>query len=356
MSSNVLEMIINDQTAGEVWWEKNPDGASRIVMAQRIKGDESPEEICKLLKAEWELAVERAKNPATDKWLDAYQIYRTDTLEEISLVLAQKKIALPPLPKEIIKFIGKVREEAGVVWNSGGFTTTGKLWLQLTWENSRIDLGNGDIAEKRLLIYYDYKSRKGRIKLCVGNVVCENTLIFSLSETGRSVDIDFGSLSDSCLDEIKSKFGLMETKYTQTLETFQTLQTREVDLRNGAEISTFAVIMDDRNLLDKILYKQAEKEEQIQIVSDLLSAHSQARTMEMSKVGADILKCIIGGVGQDIRGDNWYSAVQGVTNYVDHFASRTPDTRVESAYFGRGVEMKAEALQIASLLAASQLH
>lgn len=54
----------------------------------------------------------------------------------------------------------------------------------------------------------------------------------------------------------------------------------------------------------------------------------------------------------EIRGSTWFKAFNSVTFYLDHIAGRNPDTRADSALFGKGATIKNKALNLALEMAA----
>lgn len=352
MSANVLDAIVNESTVPEgIWWERTKDSTNKVSLAKRITGDETVEEIIKLLGWEWTPCLQRLYNKSTQQEVDAFEIFRNDTDESLGLILAQK-CSLPPSPRELVEWMDAAKNKLSAKWSTAGMTTTSKLWAQIAVDQS-VDLGDGDIVENRLLMAYDYKGRSGKVKVCTTNVVCENTLCMSLSEkhNGR-VDYDFSSLDDAAIVKLGKKLGIARTKFDETISKYRSLQTKQVDLENSAEISTFAYILDTPGLLDRIVSNQ---EEQQQIVSDLLNADSKTmrnRTMEMGRKGKDVLVSIVAGLGQDLeaRKDNWYGAFQGVTYWADHVAGRNESSRLDSAYFGTNSELKEQALECAMIM------
>lgn len=350
MSANVLDMIINDTTVSEgVWWENGKqggvDGTSRIALAKRINGNETPEEIIQMLGWEWKPMFSQLFNRETDSAVDAYQIYRNDTMESLGIILSETGIKLPPSPRNLVEWIGQARVKLDGKWSTAGMTTNAKLWSQIAL-NEKVDLGDGDMVENRLLLSYNYKSRKGQVKCSITNVVCENTLQCALSEklNGR-VDYSFENLDDTDINRLGKKLNIASMRFDETVAKYQDLQQRAVSLQDSKEIATFAYVLDNAGMLDRIV----ESDDSRSMVEDLLKGHNYRRTMEMGSVGKNILASIVGGIGQDLesRKDNWYGAFQGVTYYVDHVAGRSEDSRVESGYFGQRSELKSAALECA---------
>lgn len=344
MSANVLDMVINDATVPEgIWWEKDK-GQKKAI---RITGDESTEELITLMDWNWKPGIAQLRNPVTDKFVDAFEIFRDDNMSSLGIVKAEK-VDLPPSPREIVDWLNQARHTLSAKWSTAGMTTTSKLWGQLAVDGS-VDLGDGDIVENRLMMYYDYKTRSGKVKSCITNIVCENTLCMSLSEkhNGR-VDYDFGSLNDKAISQLSNKMGIANRKFDETVEKYKTLQSRPVDLTDSREITTYAYMLDTAGLLEKCIANH-------DLVTDLLSADSRTqrlRTNEMGTVGKSVLTAIVAGMGQDLeaRKDNWYGAFQGVTFYSDHVSGRNESTRQDSAYFGQKAELKEQALEAALIM------
>lgn len=74
---------------------------------------------------------------------------------------------------------------------------------------------------------------------------------------------------------------------------------------------------------------------------------------KLSRVGKAILDCIIDSPGSQLSSahNTLWGAINGVSYYTDHLASRTQDSRLYNAYFGTNVDLKQSAVDVARSMA-----
>jgi len=202
------------------------------------------------------------------------------------------------------------------------------------------------------MMMYDYKARKGRLKLCATNVVCDNTLQYALDEKSK-VDVDWSDRDDIATGKLLKALKLADDRFNSVINKFGVLQSRHADLRNAPEIITYAHILDTPAVLARVLdAQQRDGGEAYDIVHDLLKSYSMQRATDLTSLGKTIITNMVAGVGQEMeaRKDNWYGALQGVTYAVDHAMGRDADSRIDSGYFGARSDLKSNALEVALIV------
>jgi hypothetical protein len=74
---------------------------------------------------------------------------------------------------------------------------------------------------------------------------------------------------------------------------------------------------------------------------------------KLNRVGKAILESILTSPGAELESahNTLWGAINGVSHYSDHVASRTQDARLYNAWFGTNVELKESAVTVAKQMA-----
>jgi phage/plasmid-like protein (TIGR03299 family) len=197
--------------------------------------------------------------------------------------------------------------------------------------------------------------------------VCNNTL-FPAMKSGR---VGFkmkhsAQWTDAATQRVREQMGIAIEK----IEEFNALgsQLQNVTVDRKGQIEFISQLLDGKCLLDQTI----EATEQVTQVatgfdndSSLLEAimgnnptvalAPLASTGEdkLNRVGKAILESILTSPGSELEsasGTLW-GAINGVSYYTDHVASRTQDSRLYNAWFGTNVDLKQSAVDVAKEMA-----
>lgn len=176
------------------------------------------------------------------------------------------------------------------------------------------------------------------IDTCV-SVVCANTLAMALRDgdkTGRVITVSHRSIFDA--DAVKKVLGLAGDTFSKFMQQAQDLADTPCDVKEA------------RTLLDKIFgVEQKQKKIDLSWMGRLEALGQQQGMPDESRVVGAVLDLFEGaGMGATLPsrlGTRW-GLLNAVTEHVDHSMGRTDDTRLDSAWFGRGNSFKSKALEV----------
>jgi phage/plasmid-like protein (TIGR03299 family) len=250
-------------------------------------------------------------------------LYRSDSKAPLAVVSDGYNVVQPI---QILEFFRNLTEIHGLKIHTAGSLRDGKRVWALASIPKGIKLGKGDLLYPFVLLATSYdKSLSTTGKLTTVEVVCNNTL-----------DMAYGKGNEPCVkvphcaifdpEQVKIDLGLAEESILEFAAEIDRLSSRPVTLDEAK-----------RFFLD-IFHDPAKGDD-----------YSDVPQRVVRKLGETYLR----GVGQDklaTRNTAW-GLVTAVTRYYDHESqSRSQDYRLESAWFGRGNNIKGKALALASEL------
>jgi phage/plasmid-like protein (TIGR03299 family) len=159
-------------------------------------------------------------------------------------------------------------------------------------------------------------------------------------------------------DEAKEVLGIAVEQIHEFNELSEQLSKVKVD-RKG-QIEFISQLLDGKCLLDQVADNTqaiANIADSASLLDSILNASSNvdfsSDDSKLNRVGKSILNCIIDSPGSELesaKGTLW-GAMNGVSYYTDHVASRTQDSRLYNAWFGTSVDLKQSAIDTARSMA-----
>lgn len=279
-------------------------------------------------------------NPVTDEAFafDGKNIlFRSDTGHPLSIVSDQYQIVQP---QQVLEFYRDLIADHGFQLNTAGVLFDGKkFWaLAKTGDSERI-MGQDLIDSYLLLATSCDGTLATTAQFTSVRVVCNNTLSFSIAnEQGRKGTIKITHNAQFNPELVKAQLGLAGESFSQFTESVDEMAKRKVTDREAIDWLVKVV----NNLKDGEMLSVDNAEE--------LTTESNAKTtrsmFELYK-GA--------GKGSNLKsadGTLW-GLVNAVTQYQDHERkTKTPDNRLNSAWFGQGNTIKNRAFDEALKLVA----
>jgi phage/plasmid-like protein (TIGR03299 family) len=273
---------------------------------------------------------------------DSKIIYRSDTGAPLSIVSKDYRIVQP---RDVLEFFRREVEKGGWHIHTAGTMRGGrKFWAMATCEDSTrfiVKKGKKDRMVRNLLCASSLDgSMRTVAKLTDVRVVCANTLAQALGalSNGDRVEISHRSLFDP--RAIKKALGIAMDTYDDFIEQCRELAETPINVEEATAV------------LEQIFVPTPKKEIDTSWIGGNLADIGKAPDepeMHTPRSLARILALFQGeGMGADMstaKGTKW-GLLNAVTQHVDHDMGRTPDTRLDSAWFGRGSGMKAQAFEL----------
>lgn len=255
---------------------------------------------------------------------DKNVLYRSDTHEALSVVGQRYKVVQP---REILEFYRDLTEVSGFELETAGVLKGGKkLWaLARTGQSTTLkgkDTTNGYV----LLATACDGTMATTAQFTSIRVVCNNTLAIALSGDSKGVvKVPHSTSFDA--QAVKKELGISVSAWDDFMYRLKNLSERKVNVR-GAQ-----------TYLQKVFTTETKQ-----------GLHTNEKAMNQALTLFD-------GQGRGstlpTAHNTAYGLLNAVTEYVDHLqrASST-DNRLDSAWFGKGANIKQKALDEALLLVA----
>ncbi|UNA00850.1 DUF932 domain-containing protein [Edwardsiella phage vB_EpM_ZHS] len=270
-------------------------------------------------------------------------LYRSDTAEPLAIVGAGYQVVQP---KDVLEFFRDMTEAGGWHIHTAGTLRGGRrLWAMASnGEGAAVGRGGkgGDEIMQNLVLATSLDgSMKTVAALTAVRVVCANTLAIALNDAGeRAVRISHRQVFDA--DAVRRTLGV-------SVDSFKLFMAR------ANEMADTPIKLDEaREVLGRILDPQREaKKAEVTSLAWMGSLANLGKEMdaEDSRVVTGVLDLFQGaGMGATMKTakDTRWGLLNAVTQYVDHAMGRTDDTRLDSAFFGRGANIKQQAMKILS--------
>lgn len=272
---------------------------------------------------------------------DYKALYRSDTKKPLAIVGSNYRVVQP---RQLLEFFREFTEGGGWHIHTAGTMRGGrKLWVMATCEDPMrfIKKGKDSVALNLLLATSLDGSMQTTGVLTPVRVVCANTLRAAL-ENGDDAMVRLSHRSTFDAAYIKEALGVESAH--KSFDAF---------MERAREMAETPISLDDaREVLAGIFVKKESKPKldlswmrNLADTAGPLDEPAQEDTRSVTR----ILELFNGeGMGADLstaQGTRW-GLLNAVTQFVDHEMGRTPDTRLDAAWFGRGQGFKREAFNL----------
>ncbi|MGU5638087.1 DUF932 domain-containing protein [Aeromonas veronii] len=252
---------------------------------------------------------------------DSKVLYRSDTLEPLSVVSQRYKVVQP---HEVLHFYQDLVEVGGFELETAGSLKGGrKLWA-LAKTGQDLKLKGGDTVKSYLLLATSCDGT-----LCTTaqftslRVVCNNTLQMALRDSTCAIKVPHSTRFEPVA--VKEALGLGLSHWDEFKAQTKALSQRPV-----------------------------APQEELRFFSDLLAQPLDEDNIILTRPVQRLHELYQGaGMGSELASasNTAWGLVNAVTEYVDHHRrARSQDHRLDSAWFGQGAQLKAQALNQALTL------
>ena len=284
--------------------------------------------------------------PMPSLMADRDVLYRSDSGAALSVVSKDYRVVQPG---EVLDFFGRLAEIGGFDLETAGALSDGKrIWALAKVSDGAPVIGH-DVVRPYVLLATSYDGSMATIaKFTAVRVVCNNTITMAVggfnpatgtstasteSDTeGRAVSslIRIPHSQKFIADDVRRGLGIVENAWERWLVNTKVLADTGLSDEQA-----------DRFVFSLLSHGQRPNADGR--VPDVRESRSYKRIMELFNGAA---------IGADLTGgQNAWSMVNAVTEFVDHERGRSDDTRMSSAWFGAGDGLKSKAYN--SLLSAA---
>lgn len=266
---------------------------------------------------------------------DRKVLYRSDNGAPLGIVSDDYQVVQPD---EAMEFFRDICESNGWYIHTAGMILGGKkLWVMASRDQSA-KIGAKDLINHNILLATSLDgSMRTVVKDTPVRVVCNNTFTMALGGKGREIQVSHRTVFDA--EAVKRKFNLAGDAF-------------EKFMAKACELAETPIAYEDgRDLLMSVFAKDQEKRKAALDLSwmNTLTPEPLVYEKEDPKDPRSVTRCLdlfsgegIGSGFKTSKGTKW-GLFNAVTQHVDHELGRSDDTRMDSAWFGRGDGFKTEA-------------
>jgi phage/plasmid-like protein (TIGR03299 family) len=253
------------------------------------------------------------------------KIYRSDSRQQLGVVGQGYQLVQP---SDVMGFFRDLTEREGWHIQTAGALRGGKkLWCMAGRGDMHDTVVKGDAISGRLLLATSLDGSMRTVAALVSErVVCANTLAVALGEGGRKLAVSHRSVFDPTA--IKHKLGLMPEAWARFMDEIRGLAETRISKDDARDVlrSVFGAPSQSGLDLSWLAGPGVELEQQ--------EGRNAERAFELFDGE---------GIAADARGSKGtaWGLLNAVTQMVDHEMGRSADTRIDSAWFGRGNDYKA---------------
>lgn len=327
-ASGLAEMAFTGETPWHGLGQSVTKGASIGVWAKEAGMDWKAQESDVLFRVRGE----------TQKFESSKVIYRSDTGAGLATVGNKYEIVQP---LEMLEFFRDLTEGGGWHIHTAGVLRGGrKLWAMASNGEGGIVGGKDAIKQNLLLATSLDGSMKTTAALTVVRVVCANTLALALSsekfKAGDRIEVSHRSVFDP--QDIKRALGVARESFELFMEQSREMAETPIKLDEALDVlrrvfkTTIPVKKVDTSWMGDLSQLEANAESE----DDIKESRVVSRVLELfdgAGMGADL---------KTAKGTRW-GLFNAITQHVDHEMGRSQDTRLDSAWFGRGNGFKKDA-------------
>ena len=243
-------------------------------------------------------------------------LHRSDTGGALAVVSDGYHVVQPA---EVMGFFEKLVEIGGFQLETAGVLSHGKRVWGLARVNDGAEILGGDVVRPYVLLGTSYDGTMATVaKFTSVRVVCHNTITAALG-SGDAVRVLHSERFDA--DRVRQDLGIVSDAWDRFL-----IQSRQLA---GETLSATDADLFVASLMEP--YKTPG--------TPVRESRAYRRIMELfngKAIGADI---------PGVAGTRW-GMLNAVTELVDHERGRSDNTRMESAWFGTGANIKSRALEL----------
>jgi phage/plasmid-like protein (TIGR03299 family) len=268
---------------------------------------------------------------------DAWEVVRSSDEHVLASMVGERYTVLQN-EEAFAWFQGWLDAKEAALHTGGALFGGSRIWALAKLNRDPMEIAAGDIVEKYVLLSH---SHDGSLAVRVGftpiRVVCWNTLSMAhKADASKLIRLKHSKNVHQNLDNLREVMNLVNQDFEATAEQYRMLQRKSI---NQADL---------RKYVKRVLKVDAE---------DSVIWTATARSKELKAVVSEreknILDEVIGlcesGKGNNlpsVRGTYW-SAYNGVTEYLSYNKGRNEDNRLNALWFGANATTNRDALSVA---------
>lgn len=253
---------------------------------------------------------------------DSKVLFRSDTKAPLSVVSARYKVVQP---REILEFYRDLTEKSGFELETAGVLKGGKKFWALARTGQSSVLRGDDISHGYVLLATACDGTLATTAQFTNiRVVCNNTLAIALDNRDGAVKVPHSTTFDAQV--VKQRLGISVSVWDDFMYRMKALSERKM---KHAEVQKYF----------------------LRVFSDFNPAHTGVTNERAMAKAASLYAGEGRGADLISAKGTAYGLLNAVTEFIDHERrAKSPDHRLDSAWFGQGAAIKERALKQALLL------
>ncbi len=287
---------------------------------------------------------------------DKHVLYRSDNGAPLSVVGSDYKAVQPA---EILEFFRDLTEAGGWHIHTAGSLQGGRKIWALAHNHTEGLVAPGDRVRGNLLLATSLDgSMRTTAAMTAIRVVCANTLRLALSKLNKNaradgtrdvIEISHRSVFDA--DAVKKGLGVAVESFHEFTERARVMAETPVAQEEAREILRSLFGQPTVKLLDAPIATTGgsiDGSDFAQLLARPALSERQSKVTEHRNI-PKVLELFNGTArgadSEGSRGTRW-GLFNSVTEFIDHQAGRSDDTRLLGAWFGKGHDIKSQALEL----------
>ncbi|MFP3801169.1 DUF932 domain-containing protein [Paraburkholderia sp. SIMBA_027] len=250
---------------------------------------------------------------------DQKVLYRSDTKTPLSVVSSRYQVVQP---REILEFYRDLTQAGGFELETAGVLKEGRKVFALARTGQSATLKGRDEVNGYLLLATACDGTLATTAQFTSiRVVCNNTLQIALGDSAGAVKVSHRSQFDA--QAVKKQLGIAVSHWDEFMYRMKALSERKVKPETAEAYFRRVLAYPSNTAKDSPV--AATNERAVKVATELCSGRGK---------GSDLASA---------AGTAW-GLVNAVTEYVDHERrARSPDSRLDAAWFGAGATIKQKA-------------
>lgn len=268
---------------------------------------------------------------------DAWEVVRTSDESVLANMVGERYTILQN--KEAFGWFQPWLDQKEAALHTGGALFDGsRIWALAKLNRDPMEIAAGDIVEKYILLSH---SHDGSLAVRCGftpiRVVCWNTLSMAhKADASKLIRLKHSKNVHTNLENLRDVMNLVNAEFEATAEQYRLLQRKSI---NQSDLRKYVKRVFKIDAEDTAIWTGGDRsKEQKEIVSE-----------RQKNILDEVIQLCETGKGNNlpsVKGTYW-SAYNGVTEYLSYVNGRNEDNRLNSLWFGQNASMNALALSAA---------
>lgn len=287
----------------------------------------------------WDAEKRQLARKVNDAWVpaNAWEVIRSTDGKVLANMVGERYTILQN--KEAFAWFQPWLDQKEAALHTGGALFDGsRIWALAKLNRDPMEIAAGDIVEKYVLLSH---SHDGSLAVRCGftpiRVVCWNTLSMAhKADASKMIRLKHSKKVHQNLENLRDVMNLVNQEFEATAEQYRQLQRKSInqnDLRKYIK-KVFQIDADDN-----VIWTNGERSKEMK---EIVSSRQK-------KIIEEVISLCESGKGNNlpsVRGTYW-SAYNGVTEYLSYVNGRNEDNRLNSLWFGQNATMNKLALSAA---------